>query len=144
MQKALIIIVFVTTLLCGGCAANNAQTGAGLGSLGGALVGALTSKDKVIGAAFGAAGGALAGYVLGNEIDKYEAKQIGHTAESLPSGKTKRWINPDTGKRYAATPKPAVVRKGKIQRDVVLRAESGERIHVTVERERAGKWRIVK
>ena len=57
----------VCLLLMNGCA-DNAQTGAAIGGIGGAVIGAVTggAGGLVVGGAIGAGGG----YVVGNEMDK--------------------------------------------------------------------------
>jgi len=57
----------VCLLLMNGCA-DNAQTGAAIGGMGGAVIGAVTggAGGLVVGGAIGAGGG----YVVGNEMDK--------------------------------------------------------------------------
>ena len=72
-MKGRLVIVLTLIFLCfclplmNGCA-NNAQTGAAIGAVGGALIGAVTggSGAVIVGGAIGAGGG----YVVGNEIDK--------------------------------------------------------------------------
>ncbi|MBN2457425.1 MAG: hypothetical protein JXB29_12965 [Sedimentisphaerales bacterium] len=72
MAKRLLIISMIVVLglgsmLIGGCA-NNAQTYAAVGGIGGAVIGAATGG--VGGAVVGGAIGGGAGYVIGNEEDK--------------------------------------------------------------------------
>ena len=57
----------VCLLLMNGCA-DNAQTGAAIGGIGGAVIGAVTggAGGLVVGGAIGAGGG----YVVGNEMDE--------------------------------------------------------------------------
>ena len=57
----------VCLLLMNGCA-DNAQTGAAIGGIGGAVIGAVTggAGGLVLGGAIGAGGG----YVIGNEMDE--------------------------------------------------------------------------
>ncbi len=108
MRKGILpmILVLSLALVAAGCA-NKAQSGAAAGATAGALVGALTSKNKLTGAAIGAGAGLLLGYVIGNELDKNDQKQINHTLETQPSGQTTTWKNPDSGRYYSATPEPA-------------------------------------
>ncbi len=72
-MKGRLVIVLALIILCvclplmNGCA-NNAQTGAAIGGIGGAVIGAVTGGGGglVVGGLIGAGGG----YVVGNEIDK--------------------------------------------------------------------------
>lgn len=72
MRKKLMLMMLagvlsVGLLLSGGCA-NNAQTGAAIGGVGGATIGAATGG--IGGAAVGGVIGGGAGYMIGNEMDK--------------------------------------------------------------------------
>lgn len=71
-----------TLTLAGGCASNDAQggalLGAGIGAIGGAVIGHNNGGRAGEGAAIGAAVGALGGYILGNESDKAKARQYHH------------------------------------------------------------------
>ena len=55
-----------------GCA-NKAQTGAGVGTMTGAAIGGIAGGWE--GAAIGAAAGVVGGYIVGNEMDKADAKK---------------------------------------------------------------------
>ncbi|MBU1228893.1 MAG: hypothetical protein KKA55_12855 [Proteobacteria bacterium] len=123
-MKRLITSLILATFLLGsvaGCA-NKAQTGAGVGTLAGATLGALTFKNKASGAAIGAGIGALIGYAIGNEMDKYDKEHIGKALEEQPTGKPLAWKNPDTGTQYEATPGSPYMQQDKIYRDVTIKA----------------------
>ena len=72
-MKGRLVAVIVLIILCvflplmNGCA-NNAQTGAAIGGIGGAVIGAVTGGGGgfVVGGLIGAGGG----YVVGNEMEK--------------------------------------------------------------------------
>jgi surface antigen len=123
-MKRFIASAIIATFLLGsvyGCA-DKAQTGAGVGTLAGATIGALTTKNKMTGAAIGAGIGALLGYAIGNEMDKYDRGQIGKALEEQPTGKPLAWKNPDTGAHYEATPGTPYMQQDKIYRDVLIKA----------------------
>lgn len=123
-MKRIIASLVLATFLMGsmyGCA-DKAQSGAGVGALAGATIGALTSKNKLTGAAIGAGVGALFGYVVGNEMDKHDKAQIAKALEDQPSGKPMAWKNPDTGVQYEATPTTPYSQDNKIYRDVYIKA----------------------
>ena len=123
MKRIIASLALATFLFSGvyGCA-DKAQSGAGVGALAGATVGALTAKNKLTGAAIGAGVGALFGYVIGNEMDKHDKAQIGKLLEDQPSGKPMAWKNPDTGVQYEATPSTPYSQDNKIYRDVYIKA----------------------
>ncbi|MDO9082869.1 MAG: glycine zipper domain-containing protein [Humidesulfovibrio sp.] len=123
-MKKLIASAIIATFLLGsvsGCA-NKAQTGAGVGTMAGATIGALTFKNKLTGAALGAGIGALIGYAIGNEMDKNDHAQIGKALEEQPSGKALAWKNPDSGASYEATPGTPYMQHDKIYRDITIKA----------------------
>jgi hypothetical protein len=72
----ILMAVGLSSIFTGGCESSG-QTGAALGGLGGAGVGAIVGHQQgkaAEGALIGGAVGAGAGYLLGNEQDKKEAK----------------------------------------------------------------------
>jgi len=141
MKKIVPFLIICFLFVASGCA-NKAQSGAGIGALAGATIGALTFKNKASGAAIGAGIGALMGYVVGNEWDKYDEKQVAQTLEDNPSGQVSTWTNPDTGKSYSATPAPAYMNQGKVCRDVVITEDGGEKIMAKACRGEDGVWRL--
>ena len=147
-MKRIIASVIIATFLLGsvaGCA-DKAQTGAGVGTLAGATIGALTAKNKITGAAIGAGIGALLGYAIGNEMDKYDKAQIGKALEEQPSGKPLAWRNPDTGSSYEATPGTPYMQQDKIYRDINIKANvDGQEKDVKAKAYRGadGTWTLV-
>jgi surface antigen len=142
MKNLIIATIMILAMLpTVGCASmSNAQKGTGVGALAGGLVGALVSKDKLVGTAIGAGVGAVFGYMAGNEMDKYDQAQLSRVAETVPSGQTSTWENPDTGRRIEATPRPAVRTGDEIFRDVIVEAEDGTRVTLKVKRLPDGTW----
>ena len=65
--RVLLIFLCVSLPLMNGCA-NNAQTGAAIGGVGGVVIGAVAGGGggAVVGGLIGAGGG----YIVGNEMDK--------------------------------------------------------------------------
>ncbi|WP_432738454.1 glycine zipper domain-containing protein [Maridesulfovibrio sp. FT414] len=141
MKRIIPLLIFCFLLAGSGCA-NKAQSGAGIGALAGATIGALTFKNKASGAAIGAGIGALMGYIVGNEWDKYDEKQVSQTLEANQSGQTSSWTNPDTGKSYSAVPSPAYMKQGQVCRDVTITEDGGEQILAKACRDEDGVWRL--
>ncbi|NDV24061.1 RT0821/Lpp0805 family surface protein [Desulfovibrio sp. JC022] len=141
MKKLVSLLIVCILFVASGCA-NKAQSGAGIGALAGATIGALTFKNKASGAAIGAGIGALMGYVVGNEWDKKDEQQVSKTLENNHSGETSSWTNPDTGKSYSATPSPAYVNQGNVCRDVTITEDGGEKIMAKACRGEDGVWRL--
>lgn len=141
-----LILLLILAIAVAGCA-NKAQSGAGLGALTGATIGALTFKNKVSGAAIGAGVGLLAGYLVGNEMDKTDQRHISNALESTPSGQMTEWRNPDTGVHYQARPKPSRRHKGRVYREVELMAQMPngrtETVYAEAYRGPDGRWHLV-
>ncbi|PAJ72691.1 hypothetical protein CJF42_19760 [Pseudoalteromonas sp. NBT06-2] len=71
LTKTLIPVVAASLVLTG-CASTNAQKGAAIGAISGAILGKSTSNHKNKRAVFGAAIGAIAGAAIGDYMDKQE------------------------------------------------------------------------
>ncbi|MBF0139840.1 MAG: glycine zipper 2TM domain-containing protein [Magnetococcales bacterium] len=110
-------------VIISGCE-SKAQSGAGLGALGGGLIGSLAgpSKNRKENALIGAAVGGLLGYAVGNEMDKADRAKISDTLEKGRSNQVSQWTNPDTGRTYAVTPMAAKTVNGRNCRDVEIDA----------------------
>jgi len=65
-----------------GCGGSDAQSGAllgaGIGAIGGAVIGHNQDRHAAEGAAIGAGVGALGGYIIGNESDKAKQRHYYH------------------------------------------------------------------
>ncbi|MCB1733953.1 MAG: hypothetical protein H6981_09700 [Gammaproteobacteria bacterium] len=142
----LVVPIIVTTFLLGGCAStNNANTGAAVGGLSGALLGSWTGADEhhsrnaiLLGLI-----GAGVGYAVGNEMDKTDAQQVGRVLETGPSNAPVSWRNPDSGNQYTATPRPAYEYGGKVCREVEIDGWVGGRpevVEATACRQPNGNW----
>ncbi|MGE4422635.1 MAG: YMGG-like glycine zipper-containing protein [Pseudodesulfovibrio sp.] len=146
-MKTAISLVLMLSLLAG-CQTTQTQNAAGIGTLAGATLGALTFKNKVSGAAIGAGVGLLAGYIVGNEMEKADRVRLSDTLESTPSGYSNEWVNPDTRTRYEAIPEPPrQYNDGRVERDVTIRAQMADGSHQTVYakayRQPDGSWQLV-
>jgi outer membrane protein OmpA-like peptidoglycan-associated protein len=72
LLKKTLIPVVVASLVLTGCASTNAEKGAAIGAISGAILGKATSNHKNKRAVFGAAIGAIAGAAIGDYMDKQE------------------------------------------------------------------------
>lgn len=106
---------FVVVALCGTFAISSCadlqqygygQQGAGMGAVGGAVIGQAIGRSTEA-TLIGAAVGLLLGYIVGNEMDKYDRQNVAYAMDTVPSGRTYEWQNPDSGNMYAVTPTPA-------------------------------------
>ncbi|WP_147820937.1 glycine zipper domain-containing protein [Salidesulfovibrio onnuriiensis] len=144
MKKTIVALMLVSFLAAGYGCANKAQQGAGIGALAGATIGALTFNNKVSGAAIGAGVGLLMGYIIGNEWDKHDEKQVQNALETGKSDVAHSWTNPDTGRSYSATPSAPYVQEDRVYRDVVIseNGPDGDKIMAKAYRDSNGEWRI--
>ena len=106
MKNAMITICLMALLTLAGCAGsqmNYAQQGAlggaGLGALAGQAIGQNTEATLI-----GAGVGLMLGYIVGNEMDKNDRQNLNQTYESVPTGYSSQWQNPDSGNQYKVTP----------------------------------------
>lgn len=144
---ALAIILTMSTASCG----NKAQQGALIGGLGGAAIGSQLGPDDSRGenALIGAGIGAILGYVIGNEWDKYDQRQLNRTMEYHQTGESKRWRNPDTGAEYSATPLRTRSQSGNCNRPCrEVKIESyidgrSETVYAIACRDDYGRWQLV-
>jgi len=132
---------------CGTYQMNKAQQGSVFGALAGGLLGSQLgpADNRGENALIGAGLGFMAGYIVGNEMDKYDQRQIQQTLEYQPSSQTNTWVNPDTGNRYSATPGPAYAQGGRIYRNIELEARVDgrpETVEAQAYREN-GRWVLV-
>lgn len=72
LLKKTLVPVVVASLVLTGCASTNAEKGAAIGAISGAILGKSTSNHKNKRAVFGAAIGAIAGAAIGDYMDKQE------------------------------------------------------------------------
>ncbi|MEO5376222.1 MAG: YMGG-like glycine zipper-containing protein [Magnetococcus sp. DMHC-6] len=95
------LTLLLVALSVGGCA-NRAQSGAGLGALGGGLIGSLSgpSKNRQENALIGAAAGTILGYAVGNELDKADQEQLQNTMVNTPPDQSASWKDERSGRRF--------------------------------------------
>lgn len=107
MRKILIAGTIAATLLVAGCQeVRNEQVGTvvggGLGGLLGAQVGSGTGQ--IAAAVAGTLVGAYLGGQVGKSMDEVDRMKANRALESVPTGQTSTWNNPDTGNHYEVTP----------------------------------------
>jgi len=82
------------------------QAGAVGGAVAGALIGQMIGHNSEA-TLIGTAVGGLLGYIVGNEMDKYDRQAITHVMEKGRSNQAMSWVNPDSLRHYAVTPRSA-------------------------------------
>jgi surface antigen len=150
-MKHLFITVVICSFLLSSCAnmqveeGKKGQVGAATGAAAGAVIGQAIGHNTEA-TLIGAAVGTLLGYIVGNEMDKYDRRQLNHVYERGVSGRTSAWINPDTGNQYQVTPKPAynpaptrICREAEIEAVIDGKVE---KTYTTACRDEYGRWEL--
>ncbi|OGQ99601.1 MAG: hypothetical protein A2505_10775 [Deltaproteobacteria bacterium RIFOXYD12_FULL_55_16] len=153
MQKKhgwkIIAAAIIFMLAISGCATNTSKgtSGAAIGAATGAIAGQAIGRNTT-GTLIGAAVGGLLGYIVGNEMDKFDQAQLNQVYESSPSHQRTQWVNPDSKRTYAVTPKPAYTQpSGQVCREAeILATVDGrpEKVVSTACRDNEGRWVIQK
>lgn len=107
MKNLLIAGIIAMTLVLAGCQeVRNEQVGTvvggGLGGLVGAQVGG--GKGQIAAAVAGAIVGAYLGGQVGKSMDELDRIKANRALETIPTGQTSTWNNPDSGNHYEVTP----------------------------------------
>jgi len=89
-----------------GTGISNETGGRLIGAVLGAVVGSQfgKGKGKLVAVAGGTLVGALIGGEIGSRMDANDRARSQQVLESVPTGKTVNWVNPDTGASYEMTP----------------------------------------
>ncbi len=154
--KLSIVFAVAAALALSGCTTaygpkqtGGALIGGGLGALAGSQIGKGTGKLAAVGA--GTLIGALIGSEVGVSLDRadlmYANQTAGYGLESVPSGSTVSWSNPDSGHHGTFTPQSTYQAHGgqycrEFQQSVVV----GGRVqnsYGTACRRPDGSWEIV-
>lgn len=149
--------VVVAVALLGACEQTGMGQKEGLGTLGGAGLGALAGsqigrgKGQLAAVAIGALLGAFAGRSIGQSLDRADQAALsraGDQAQAAPIGQTIAWDNPDSGHRGTVTP----TREGRNTqtgeycrefRQTVTVGGKTEEAYGTACRQPDGSWKIV-
>ena len=152
-MKHICITFLLTSLVFLTSCANSPHSKGQQGAVGGAAYGALVGQmigHNTEATLIGMAVGTLLGYIVGNEMDKYDAQQFQNTFETYPSYQTAQWVNPDTNNQYSVTPEPAYTSNngataGRVCRDAEVEGYvNGQReyIRTTACRRPDGTWEM--
>lgn len=138
-----VLMTMLLALLLSACASNR-ETGAVAGGAAGAGIGALIG-DGIAGPVIGGLLGVIVGSEIGREMDKRDRAYVASTLENTPSGTRREWVNPDSGARYAVTPKQSYAgNQGQPCREFVLTSdEYNNPVYGTACRRDDGTWRMV-
>jgi len=154
MKSFISILAVLAILSLGACTNMQVQEGkkGQVGGVGGAATGAILGQaigHNTEATLIGAAIGGLLGYIVGNEMDKDDLRELNHVYERGASSRPSSWVNPDTGNQYTVVPEPAytdsnshrVCRKAEI--DAVIDGKM-QKTNATACRDAHGHWQLQK
>ncbi len=152
----IVTIVLVLSVSLTACATNpygsyNTPSKQTQGAVAGGVIGGLLGstvgdgRGTVWAAAAGTLIGALAGAHIGRQLDDRDRYYAGQTLETVPTGATKEWVNPDSGAAYSVTPTHTYESQGTPCREFTMDAEVGgqeEQVYGTACRQADGSWKM--
>ncbi len=128
---------------------NRELAGQVVGGAVGAAVGSQFGKGdgQLVATGAGALIGVLLGGEIGRSLDAQDRACVGRTLETVPTGQTVAWRNPDTGADYRTTPRRTYqTDSGRYCREYTTSATVGGRqqqVYGTACRQPDGSWEIV-
>jgi surface antigen len=146
----LLATVAVSTLALSGCATQQGQqeqVGMVVGGVLGGLLGTQVGSGRGTTAAIiaGTLAGAAIGGAVGQSMDELDRLKTAQTLETVRTGVSAQWQNPDTGNVFAVTPTRTIETPAGPCREYTMDAVIGgrnEQIYGTACRTADGDWEI--
>ena len=134
-----------------GCAAPGGPNETGGTVIGGVLGGALGSqigggRGRTVATVVGALIGANIGANVGRSMDANDRMRTAQVFETVPTGQSSQWVNPDTRNQFAVTPTRTYERGGAPCREYTMQAMVGGRpdtVYGTACRQPDGTWQVM-
>lgn len=150
-RKTLQVIILCSLVSVTGCANYGQQEQAGMvigGALGGLLGAQVDRRHHGSTAAIiaGTLVGAAIGGAVGRTMDEVDRMRTAQTLETVRTGVSSSWRNPDTGNRYAVTPVRTYETSSGPCREYTIDAIIGgrkEKVYGTACRQPDGSWKTV-
>ena len=147
MKQILFVVMGLFLVSCtnmGVKEGHKGQVGVATGAAAGAIIGQAIGHNTEA-TLIGTAVGGLVGYIVGNEMDKYDQRQLNHVYERGVSGQPSAWVNPDSGNQYTVTPQPAFypANTNSVCREAEILAViegTTEKVYSTACRDQYGHW----
>lgn len=147
-QRFFVTVLLALTSLLAGCASEGPKQEAGMvigGTLGGILGAQVGGGDGRTAAIIaGTLAGAAIGGSVGKSMDDTDRLKAGQTLETVRTGVSSTWRNPDTGVEYEMTPTRTVETTQGPCREYTMDANIGgktETVYGTACRQSDGTWR---
>ncbi len=120
--------------------------------IGGALGGALGSQvgggqGRTVATIVGTLLGASVGGAVGRSMDEQDRLKVAHSLETVRTGVSSQWRNPDTGNEYAVVPTRTYESSGMPCREFTVNGNVGgkrEQVYGTACRQQDGSWRMAR
>lgn len=150
MQTHILAGAILSTFLLTGCSHPITKEDQGRvagGIIGGALASQIgDGSGRIVAAAAGTLIGSFIGGSIGRSMDELDRLQTHRVLETVPTGATSEWHNPDTQVDYAVTPtKTYYEDSGTPCREYTINGHIGgkhEEIYGTACRQADGSWKI--
>lgn len=151
MKRTFLTVTVATLCLTlAGCAAQGPreETGMVIGGLLGGLLGAQAGDHHLrpVAIVAGTIIGASIGGSIGSYMDETDRLRAGQTLETVRTGISSAWRNPDTGVQYQLTPTSTYETTQGPCREYTMNALIGgrhEQVYGTACRQADGSWRII-
>ena len=148
--KWLVALAIACALATAGCTPYQGESEQAGTILGGVLGGAVGSQvgggtGRTVATVIGTLIGAQVGSRIGITMDEVDRRRTAYTLETIPTGQTGEWKNPDTGAHYTVEPTRTFERDGSPCREYVIDAKIGgktEQIYGIACRQEDGNWKI--
>lgn len=148
MRRNLVVgILFLSTAACT-TQGEHEQAGMVIGGMLGGLLGAQVDEDhgpRTAAIIIGTMLGSQIGGSIGQNMDDSDRLRAGQTLETVRSGVSSSWSNPDTGIDYRFTPQTTYTTQSGPCREYTVDASIGgrtEQIYGTACRQEDGTWRV--
>jgi len=148
--KLLQSIVITLTLALGGCAAQGPREESGMviGGMLGGMLGAQAGGHHMrpIAIIAGTLIGASIGGSIGSYMDETDRLRAGQTLETVRTGVSSSWRNPDTGVQYQFTPTRTYTSREGPCREYTMDAFIGgkrQEVYGTACRQADGSWKVM-
>jgi len=153
LKKSFIAICLLGAVAIPGCASNpyqgpNEQSGMIIGVVLGGLLGNQVhghGAGRTVAVIAGTLAGAVIGGSIGRSMDATDRIRPGATLESVRTGVTSSWRNPDTGNTYTVTPTKTFDTGTGPCREYTIDATIGgrpEQVYGTACRQADGSWKV--
>ncbi len=148
INPTLVALMFALGLT--GCTTTPTQEEQGMviGGVIGAVLGSTVGggRGRVVATAVRTLIAAIAGGAIGKRLDELDRLKTGHTLETVRTGVSSEWVNPDTGYEYTVTPTRTYESgTGTPCREFTMNADIGgktEQVYGTACRQADGSWKM--